>query len=267
MPIGRFSQMTRLSIKALRLYDEMDLLRPAWVDQSSGYRYYSPGQADRAEAIRTLRGTDMPLDEIRQVLRAGPDIVTQLMANHRDRLADRMAENQRMLVFLTELADGRKQLMPYEVTVKSTDDQDIASLKLEASLATIGEQIGEGFGTLMHTLTAQGASPSGAPFIIYHEIIDEDTTGTIELCAPVAKPFTEKGDVRAVVIGGGPVAFTIHKGRYSEVGPAYHALSTWISDHGHTPTGPPREIYLNDPTQVSEEEQLTEVVWPIESGA
>ena len=68
-----------------------------------------------------------------------------------------------------------------------------------------------------------------------------------------------------MTVKGGPVASTIHKGRYSEVGPAYHALTTWISDHGHTPAGPPREIYLNDPTQVSEDEQLTEVVWPIDS--
>ncbi|CAN5921022.1 hypothetical protein BH23ACT10_BH23ACT10_12910 [soil metagenome] len=38
VPIGRFSKMTRLSVKALRLYDELGLLDPAWVDPSSGYR-------------------------------------------------------------------------------------------------------------------------------------------------------------------------------------------------------------------------------------
>ena len=68
VPIGRFSKMTRLSVKALRLYDEIGLLNPARVDPSSGYRYYELGQANRAEAVRILRSVDMPLDEIRAVL-------------------------------------------------------------------------------------------------------------------------------------------------------------------------------------------------------
>ena len=68
LPIGRFSKATRLSVKALRHYDELGLLRPAFVDPSSGYRYYRPAQANQAEAIRILRSLEMPLEEIRAVL-------------------------------------------------------------------------------------------------------------------------------------------------------------------------------------------------------
>jgi DNA-binding transcriptional MerR regulator len=68
VPIGRFSKITRLSVKALPLYDEIGLLPPARVDPSSGYRYYDLGQANRAEAVRILRSVDMPLDEIRAIL-------------------------------------------------------------------------------------------------------------------------------------------------------------------------------------------------------
>ena len=257
--------MTRLSIKALRRYDEQELLKPAWVDPTSGYRYYSPGQAAKAEAIRTLRRTDMPLGEIRQVLNAAPDVAGNLMKTHRDRIAERLAENERMLDFLSELIDGRKQLMPYDVTVKELNDTKVVSVKIETSLETIGDQIGEGFGALWHTTTEQGASFSGAPFIVYHDIIDEETPGMVEICAPVAGEVNDSGDVHAGVIKGGPVASTLHKGPYNEVGPAYHALSTWISEHGHVPAGPPRETYLNDPQQVPEDQLLTEVAWPIDA--
>lgn len=76
IPIGRFSRITRLSIRALRRYDEMGVLQPAWVDPSSGYRYYRLGQARDAEAVRILRGLDMPIAQIREVLAAGdPDLV------------------------------------------------------------------------------------------------------------------------------------------------------------------------------------------------
>jgi DNA-binding transcriptional MerR regulator len=60
--------MTRLSVKALRLYDEIGLLAPAYVDPASGYRYYDLGQANKAEAVRILRSVDMPLEEIHEIL-------------------------------------------------------------------------------------------------------------------------------------------------------------------------------------------------------
>ena len=60
--------MTRLSIKALRRYDELGLLAPAVVDPSSSYRYYTYSQANPAEAIRILRGLDVPLERIQELL-------------------------------------------------------------------------------------------------------------------------------------------------------------------------------------------------------
>ena len=92
VPIGRFSKMTRLSVKALRLYDENGLLPPSHVDPSSGYRYYSLGQANRAEAVRILRSVEMPLDEIRSILETDdPELVHKQLVVHRERLAERLA--------------------------------------------------------------------------------------------------------------------------------------------------------------------------------
>ena len=267
MPIGRFSEMTRLSIKALRLYDEMGLLRPASVDPSSGYRYYTPGQANQAEVIRRLRGVDMPLDEIGEILAAEPDVAEQPLHSHRDRLSEEMGRRERMLGFLSDLIEGKEQLMPYEVKVKRIRDQDVASLREHVSMETIAEAIGGGFAEIARTLQAHGTAISGAPFIVYHDVIDEETDGDIEMCIPVAGPVESAGRVEAKTVSGGPVASTIHKGPYREIPPAYHALSSWISQNGHSMTGPPREIYLTDPTEVSEVEILTEVDWPIDGEA
>ncbi len=62
--IGRFSEMTGLTIKALRLCDKLDVLHSAVVDFSSGYRYYSLHQVAIAKRIHLLRTLDTPLDEI-----------------------------------------------------------------------------------------------------------------------------------------------------------------------------------------------------------
>ncbi|CAL9571752.1 hypothetical protein SUDANB126_04857 [Streptomyces sp. enrichment culture] len=67
LTIGAFAKACRLSPKALRLYDELDLLRPARVDPDTGYRYYAAGQLERARLVAWLRRLGMPLAGIRHV--------------------------------------------------------------------------------------------------------------------------------------------------------------------------------------------------------
>ena len=64
LSIGRFARVSGLTVKALRHYDDIGLLRPAHVDDSTGYRYYTLAQARDAEAIRRLRRLDVPLEDV-----------------------------------------------------------------------------------------------------------------------------------------------------------------------------------------------------------
>src|SRR5262245_27047057 len=87
IPIGRFSQICRLTIKALRYYDDLGLLKPALVDPQSGYRYYGLGQVAVAERIRALREIDMPLEEIAAAQReTDPAAVSARLTVHKERL-------------------------------------------------------------------------------------------------------------------------------------------------------------------------------------
>ncbi|MFK4065735.1 MerR family transcriptional regulator [Streptomyces sp. NPDC029674] len=67
LTIGAFAKASRLSPKALRLYDELGLLRPARVDPVTGYRLYAPDQLDRARLVAWLRRLGMPLARIQHV--------------------------------------------------------------------------------------------------------------------------------------------------------------------------------------------------------
>ena len=67
LTIGEFARASRLSPKALRLYDELGLLPPARVDPYSGYRFYQPNQLERARLVAWLRRLGMPLARIRVV--------------------------------------------------------------------------------------------------------------------------------------------------------------------------------------------------------
>jgi DNA-binding transcriptional MerR regulator len=116
IPIGRFSRMTRLSVKALRRYDQLGLLVPALVDPSSSYRYYTYSQANRAEAIRILRRLDMPLEQIRELLESDDAAVAaKLLQVHRGRLEDELERQRRRLAFIERLIEREESVMPYEV--------------------------------------------------------------------------------------------------------------------------------------------------------
>ena len=67
LSIGEFAAATQLSLKALRLYDEQQLLRPARIDSASGYRYYRSDQVSIGRLIRTLRDMGLPLADIARV--------------------------------------------------------------------------------------------------------------------------------------------------------------------------------------------------------
>ena len=266
VPIGRFSEATRLSVKALRHYDDIGLLRPAVTDPQSGYRYYRLGQANRAEAIRQLRGVDMPLDDIAEVLDAEGDTdrVHKVLDAHHGRLADELARHERMLAFLGRLLTDQEHLMPYEITHETVPDRTIASVRLTTDLDEIGQRIGPAFGQVMTAIGTRGATPGGMPMTIFHDVLDDDTPGEVEVAIPVAgEPVDPVADVAFAVLPGGEVAATIHHGPYHQVGPAYHALTDWIAEHGHQVAGPPRESYLNDPQEVAEEDLLTRVEWPV----
>jgi DNA-binding transcriptional MerR regulator len=87
MPIGEFSRLTGLSVKALRHYDDLGLLRPAVVDPDTGYRWYAGEQVRVALRVRRLRELDLPLGEIKRLL-SGAD-QAELLRAHRERVADR----------------------------------------------------------------------------------------------------------------------------------------------------------------------------------
>jgi DNA-binding transcriptional MerR regulator len=107
LTIGQFARLSGLSIGALRHYDEVDLLHPAQVDASTGYRRYRRHQLEDAQVIARLRELEMALDEIRQVLAADdPRERARLVEPHRARIEARTNRLQRVLHHVTRISKG-----------------------------------------------------------------------------------------------------------------------------------------------------------------
>ena len=68
IPIGKMAAANRVTIATLRLYDQMGLLKPAYIDPDSGYRYYNIKQTSRLDFIRYMRELDLSLADIQSIL-------------------------------------------------------------------------------------------------------------------------------------------------------------------------------------------------------
>jgi AraC family transcriptional regulator len=111
----------------------------------------------------------------------------------------------------------------------------------------------------------------GPPVFVMHEMSAEEAvkaneagTADIEVAMPVGGEGKGEGDVKSYQLPGGKMATLIHKGPYQECGPTYERLFAWLQKREKRITGPIREVYLNDPREVSEKETLTQIYAPVE---
>ena len=82
MSIGQFSSIVKLSVRMLRYYDDHGIVHPAYVDEWTGYRYYTAEQLTRAVAVRDLRDIGLNVAEIAAVLRAPLEKQRQELLRH-----------------------------------------------------------------------------------------------------------------------------------------------------------------------------------------
>jgi PPM family protein phosphatase len=112
LTIGAFARASRLSPKALRLYDELGLLRPARVDEASGYRFYSPDQLDRARLVAWLRRVGMPLAKIAEVCDLPAPAAAAAVSDFLGVLEADYSERKGLAAFLIAYLSGREAAMP-----------------------------------------------------------------------------------------------------------------------------------------------------------
>lgn len=239
--IGDFSRFSRVSVKMLRHYDELGLLKPAWVDPESSYRYYAADQLPRLNRIVMLKDLGFRLEQIGVMLDEALS-VEQI----RGMLRLRRAELERVLretaVQLTHVESQLKQLdqsvtvPPYDVVLRGVGPQMMAAIRQTVHPESNGiPALFEELETYVAQYKARAPLP---PVLLYH---DED----IEVMVPVQKPVPINGRFAIHQLPGhDTMACLIHTGRYDGLPHAFTLLLGWIEQHSYTIVGPTRELYL-----------------------
>jgi DNA-binding transcriptional MerR regulator len=263
LSIGTFANLTRLSLKALRLYDELGILKPIHIDPQSGYRYYGADQLSAARMIRNMRDMDMPLVTIRRVLAvvSVSQAQAELLVHQHLELRERQLEQIKALAHqFTQQLKPEANTMSLEVTVREIPTQQIISITRHHTVNGLSEQIQKDCSTLFALAEERGVSPIGAPFGIYHSAINEQEDGPIETCVPVNAKVEARGNIEAKQLEGGKAACVVITGEqchYPELLGAYDTAADWIQRNGFETTSAPREIWYTEPGP----DAKWEVVW------
>jgi DNA-binding transcriptional MerR regulator len=262
LSIGRFAQLTGLTTKALRHYDELGLLRPAQVDGCTGYRWYSVEQAHVAVAIRRLRGFELPLDEIAEVLRGDETLVRERLIVQRARLEGRAVVTARMLDELDRLLRGEEELVParrLEYRVQDVPELVLAAVHRRARLGElpIPEMIGEtGRWAFAHDRVP------GAPVAICPA--DHDGMVDLRVGWPVLGTVEPPAPIELVVCPAGRAIVHTYVGDFVGLSDEWRLLWESLRGDGIRPCGAPREHYETSPEEVNDpSEHVTRLVWPL----
>jgi len=238
------------------------LLEPARTDPGSGYRYYRPEQVADARLIRRLRDLELPVDDVRTVLRA-PDEATRnaVMVEHLDRMSKQLEQVQDTVDSLRRLLSGEGE----HVGVTYRDEPAQLAIAISGKVdgdAAVSWWI-EAFTELHRLMRTAGivrTGPDGAEFPT-----EFFTEGAGELVAfvPVDRVPSLTGRVEAVTRPVARYAVALHDGPMVDLDGAYSALGRTVVDQAIAADGPVVERYL----PLGDEDDLlahhTEVCWPV----
>lgn len=265
LSIGAFARRSRLSLKALRLYDELGLLPPAHVDSETGYRYYAAGQVDRARLIGLLRRLDMPLARIGRVLELEGATAAREVAAFWAEVEASAAVKRRLVAYLDRHLSGRGEPM-YDVETRDVPAQDVLSITRSLTVNDLLPFIIDGTRELMGQVKVAGATLGPASFVIYHGEVNEDSDGPVEVCVPFTGTVTATGEAVRRSEPAHREAFTTitrAQTQFPGILDAYGAVERWIDERGAQMTGSPREVYFNPDPDPEPNDPFCDVAFPI----
>jgi DNA-binding transcriptional MerR regulator/effector-binding domain-containing protein len=269
LSIGRFARLTGLTVKALRHYDELGLLRPAHVDEWTGYRWYAPSQVRIAVAVRRLRSLRVPLDEIAGLIRSDEGSVREALAVHRARLEGELVETRHILAELDALIEGKEQLVTELTLDLPLVDEPAGRYAVAAARVRVDDMntyVPETIARVRAWLDARGVRCIDPPLTIFLGP-DFDEWLDVEVGWPIADTDLEGSD--GIVVRELPPTRAVqhvHRGDHDGLPDVYRAFEPAIRERGLEPLELVREHYVGHPKNTPDPADYeTRIVWPVGS--
>lgn len=272
LTIGVFARRSRLSPKALRLYDSIGLLVPADVDPENGYRRYRESQLATARLIVMLRRLDMPLTQVAEIVSVpGPEAAARL-STYWSTVEKRVASQRELASHLCGRLSGREQPLAYpDVTTREVDEQLVLVEQRNVPVEELPSWIGDSLARLAAAARDHGGV-AGHPFVVYYGEVNEDSDGPAEACVPIA-PAAEEPALPAAAPTHALRFEPAHREAYvrlrkaqvafPQILSAYDGIARWAAANDVEITGAPREVYFTDFRSAAPDDEVCDVAFPV----
>jgi DNA-binding transcriptional MerR regulator len=270
--IGDFARHGRVSVRMLRHYDAVGLLRPARVDPYSGYRHYEAGQLARLNRVIALKDLGFTLDQVRSILdeRVGPEELRGMLRLRQAELESAVSEAAARLARVgarLRAIESEGHMSTLEVVVKSVPGVRLAELTGVAAgfgPGEIGPVIAPLYQELCARLEAAGVTGFGPGIAHYEDAPAGDGSIVVHagMTLPAGVTAPDVPDVEIVDLPGIERAATVvHHGAMDDLLPTVQTLATWIDSNGYRSAGYSRELYLECPEDPAQ--WVTEIQEPV----
>jgi DNA-binding transcriptional MerR regulator len=265
LSLGRFAQAAQLSRKALRLYDQLGILTPSYVDPLTGYRYYEPDQLEQARFIRLLRGMEMALADIRRVLAATtPDEALILVTESQHEFENRAKQVHRATEKVIAYIKKEQDTMSLEISVKKYPQQQVVSLKKNIRVPAFHNFIPEACDQISTYILESGARISGDPFCFYYGPVNESDDGPVEICFPFEGTVEPGEDYLVRTVPAHQAAFgraSKEDSQFPEILEVWDSVVEWVQRNKYKMTEEPVACY-----EIWHEDFTISVVQPFKNG-
>lgn len=268
LKIGNFSKLSRISIRMLRHYDDIGLLKPEAVDKFSGYRYYNESQLMMAGRIHTLKNMGFSLSMIGEIMGKyanSKELEHFLTIQKKEMEEQNLLIKQRIQLIDSTIEWLRKDgnMMGYDVSIKTMPEMYVASVR---QVIPSYENEGMLWKILMEETTPlhiQYANPCYAR-AIFHDKEYKEQDVDIEVQMSVVGNYQDTLNVKFKTVKAVEIASTTFKGSYEQMGQVNEAVARWIEDNGYVFDGLCFNIYHVSPNETQNpDEYVTEVCYSV----
>lgn len=266
--IGDFSKLSRISIRMLRHYDDIGLLKPETTDTFTGYRYYTAAQLTDAGRISMLKQMGFGLSAISELMQqySDPQVLKQYLLIKQKELQEQLSYTADRLLQLESTINrlGKDAIvMKYDVTIKEMPKRYVMSLRKVIPAynqeGLLWKQIGEETGRM--GVKAAGNCNSLA---IFHDEGYKEHDVDVEVQLTVEGQYQNTEHVVFKTVEPILIASAVYKGSYAYITEANQAVANWVNDNNYTFAGPAFSIYHVSPAfESNPDNYVTEVCFPV----
>ena len=259
--IGLFAQMNRITVKALRFYEEQGLLLPAKIDEESGYRYYTMSQMETLHRILALKEAGFTIEDMKHLNASGDE--RGFLLRKKKALLEKIAELTLQLSKIDGylMAGGNSLSAP--VMVKTIPETVCAVMRRRIDSYDALFDIMPEMGGYMEDAGCVCALPEYC-FTQYLEPGFQEAQILVEVCEAVTEKKADRGCLRFRTIPEIRAACIYHKGSYRDFPKTYEVILRYIEENGYEICGNIRESYIDGVwNKDSEDEWLSEIQIPV----